>query len=223
LDHGVLTAIALFTEAGPVAKAVMLILVSASVWCWILIVEGVWSVMRLKRAVSAARVEESAGNHKGDLLHPLLSAGREAASLTIPGETAGEARLRVAEAMSRAGQKLLTRAQGGLPNLAVIASVAPFIGLFGTVWGIMTSFAGIAEAKDTSLAVVAPGIAEALAATAIGLAAAIPAAVGYNRIGAALARAGQELSHLLEERAVAIAAAGVAPLAQVARNQTEAA
>jgi biopolymer transport protein ExbB/TolQ len=224
LDHGVLTPIALFTEAGLVAKAVMLILMAASVWCWILIIEGIWSVMRLKRAVSVARHGESVEvGGRGDLLRPLLSAGREAAALSIPGETAGEARQRVAEAMNRAGQKLLTRVQGGLPNLAVIASVAPFIGLFGTVWGIMTSFAGIAEAKDTSLAVVAPGIAEALAATAIGLAAAIPASVGYNRIGAALARAGQELSHLLEERAIAIAAPDAAPRAQAARSQAEAA
>ena len=86
------------------------------------------------------------------------------------------------------------RAEGGLPNLAVISSVAPFVGLFGTVWGIMASFAGIAAAKDTSLAVVAPGIAEALAATAYGLAAAIPASVGYNRIGAAFSRIGQRWS-----------------------------
>src|SRR5690606_28029352 len=69
----------------------------------------------------------------------------------------------------------------------------------------MVSFAAIAEAKDTSLAVVAPGIAEALAATAIGLAAAIPATIGYNRIGASLARAGQTLQHLIEEDAVRIA------------------
>jgi biopolymer transport protein ExbB/TolQ len=223
LDHEVLTPIAVFTEAGPVAKAVMVILIAASVWCWILIIEGAWSVMRLKRAINAARL--GAGEEGGDgsgLLDPLLAAGGEAAALSIPGETAGEARSRVAEAMNRAGQKLLTRVQGGLPNLAVIASVAPFIGLFGTVWGIMTSFAGIAEAKDTSLAVVAPGIAEALAATAIGLAAAIPAAVGYNRIGAALARAGQELSHLLEERAIAIAAPD-ALLRRPGRKQAEAA
>ena len=85
----------------------------------------------------------------------------------------------------------MARAEGGLSNLAVIASAAPFVGLFGTVWGIMSSFASIAGANDTSLAVVAPGIAEALAATAYGLAAAIPAAVGYNRIGAAFARLGR--------------------------------
>ncbi|MFI5011248.1 MAG: MotA/TolQ/ExbB proton channel family protein [Hyphomicrobiales bacterium] len=216
MDHGMLTPIGLFTEAGPVAKTVMLILVLASIWCWILIVEGIWSVLRLTRSIGALR--RGGADRRANLLDPLLSAGRQAAALAIPGETVGERRVRVAEAMSRAGQKLLTRAQGGLPNLAVIASVAPFIGLFGTVWGIMTSFAGIAEAKDTSLAVVAPGIAEALAATAIGLAAAIPASVGYNRIGAALARAGQDLSHLVDERAIAIAAPDLP-----ARKQAEAA
>jgi biopolymer transport protein ExbB/TolQ len=113
--------------------------------------------------------------------------------------------------MTRAGRELLMRAEGGLPNLAVIASVAPFIGLFGTVWGIMTSFSGIAVAKDTSLAVVAPGIAEALAATAYGLAAAIPASIGYNRIGAAFSRLGVRLSHWIEDRAAEFGAAGAPP------------
>jgi biopolymer transport protein ExbB/TolQ len=216
MDHGMLTPIGLFTEAGPVAKAVMLLLVLVSIWCWILIFEGIWSVLRLARSIGALR--RGGADRRANLLDPLLSAGRQAAALVIPGESVGERRVRVAEAMSRAGQKLLRRAQGGLPNLAVIASVAPFIGLFGTVWGIMTSFAGIAEAKDTSLAVVAPGIAEALAATAIGLAAAIPASVGYNRIGAALARASQDLSHLVEERAIVIAAPDLPPC-----NQAEAA
>jgi biopolymer transport protein ExbB/TolQ len=78
--------------------------------------------------------------------------------------------------------------------------------LFGTVWGIMVSFSAIADAKDTSLAVVAPGIAEALAATAVGLAAAIPATIGYNRLGASLARAGQDLQHVIEEDAITITA-----------------
>jgi len=200
MEHGVLTPLGLFTEAGPVAKAVMLLLVLASIWCWVLIVEGAWSLRRLNRAIQASRRGSDAGD--AALLDPALAAGRQAAALTLAGESAGELRARIGEAMSRTGEALLTQIQGGLPNLAVIASVAPFIGLFGTVWGIMTSFAGIAEAKDTSLAVVAPGIAEALAATAIGLAAAIPASVGYNRIGAALARAGQELSHLVEERTI---------------------
>ena len=95
----------------------------------------------------------------------------------------------------------MRRLEGGLPNLAIISSVAPFVGLFGTVWGIMTSFAAIAQAQDTSLAVVAPGIAEALATTAFGLAAAIPASVGYTRVGAALGSSAAELADWIEERA----------------------
>jgi biopolymer transport protein ExbB/TolQ len=81
--------------------------------------------------------------------------------------------------------------QPGLPFLATTGSAAPFIGLFGTVWGIMNSFSAIAKSQDTSLAVVAPGIAEALFATAIGLVAAIPAVMSYNRLTTDLARAQQ--------------------------------
>jgi biopolymer transport protein ExbB/TolQ len=142
------------------------------------------------------------------MLFGVIEAGRDAAALRLEGETVGEARARVVEAMSRAAQTLLVRIEGGLPNLAVISTVAPFVGLFGTVWGIMVSFMGIAGAQDTSLAVVAPGIAQALAATAIGLAAAIPATVGYNRIGAALARASQGLHHVIAEHAVEMTSAG---------------
>jgi len=106
--------------------------------------------------------------------------------------------------MGRAAGRLLGQAEGGLPNLAVISSVAPFVGLFGTVWGIMSSFAAIAQANDTSLATVAPGIAEALATTAYGLAAAIPASIGYNRISAAFARVEQAMASAVEERAIVL-------------------
>jgi biopolymer transport protein ExbB/TolQ len=189
----------LFLQAGPIGKFVMAALGLASLWCWVLIVEGVVAVVRLGRALRAARAGEVA-------LEPIAAAGRQAAELNVNAETVSERRQRIGEAMARAGREMLARAEGGLPNLAIIASVAPFVGLFGTVWGIMTSFAGIAEAKDTSLAVVAPGIAEALAATAYGLAAAIPASVGYNRIGAAFSRAGRAMTNLIEEWAVKLIA-----------------
>jgi biopolymer transport protein ExbB/TolQ len=198
--------IELFVHAGPVAKAVILLLVAASVWCWVLIVEGVLSVRRLNKAIRLARNRTE--NPPSRMLLGVIEAGRAAAALTLEGETVGEARARVLEAMSRAAQILLARIEGGLPNLAVISTVAPFVGLFGTVWGIMVSFMGIAGAQDTSLAVVAPGIAQALAATAIGLAAAIPATIGYNRIGAALARASQGLQHVIAEHAVEMTSAG---------------
>src|SRR5437879_3246118 len=102
--------------------------------------------------------------------------------------------------MNRKARSVIGSVEGGLANLAVIPSVAPFVGLFGTVWRIMASFSAIAEARDTSLAVVAPGIAEALATTAIGLVAAIPASIGYTRIGAAIAGAAHELAGLIEEK-----------------------
>ena len=189
----------LFLQAGPIGKIVMAALGLASIWCWVLIIEGVVAVVRLGDAIRAAR--------RGDVaLEAVAAAGKQAAELNVAAETVSERRQRIGEAMARAGREMLARAEGGLPNLAIIASVAPFVGLFGTVWGIMTSFEGIAEAKDTSLAVVAPGIAEALAATAYGLAAAIPASVGYNRIGAAFSRAGRAMTNLIEEWAVKLIA-----------------
>jgi biopolymer transport protein ExbB len=203
-DAAALSPVELFVHAGPVAKAVIIILLVASIWCWELIIEGIWAVWRLNRAIAAAK--RNGGIERSKTLSPILKPGHSAAALSIAGETAGEGRTRVLEAMSRAAQSLLAEAEGGLPNLAVISSVAPFIGLFGTVWGIMVSFAAIAGSKDTNLAVVAPGIAQALAATAIGLAAAIPATIGYNRIGSSLARAGQALQQLIEEEAVQMTA-----------------
>ena len=101
--------------------------------------------------------------------------------------------------MARAARDTLARAEGGLPNLAIIASVAPFVGLFGTVWGIMSSFQSIAASKNTSLAVVAPGIAEALFATAVGLIAAIPATIFYNKFTSEVNRQAQRLEGFADE------------------------
>jgi biopolymer transport protein ExbB len=195
-----LSPLGLFLEASLVGKAVMAVLFLASLWSWVLIIEGRVSVTRLRSAVHKAR----AG---GEISKPLLgvvAAGDEEVRRRIPGETVGELRSRISDAMARAARDLLMRSEGGLPNLAVVSSVAPFVGLFGTVWGIMSSFAAIGQAQDTSLATVAPGIAEALAATAYGLAAAIPASIGYNRIGAAFGRLGQDMASFVEERALAL-------------------
>ncbi|MCC3245556.1 MotA/TolQ/ExbB proton channel family protein [Methylocystis sp. WRRC1] len=214
MDHTSLSPLSMFLNAGPVGKIVMAMLLLASVWTWVLIVEGVVAVMRISKAAASARSGGPVG-----VLAPVEAAGREAFALDLPDETIGDKRERIAEHMSRTAREFLTKAEGGLPNLAVISSVAPFVGLFGTVWGIMTSFAGIAQSQDTSLAVVAPGIAEALAATAYGLAAAIPASVAYNRIGSAFARLGQQVAHYIEDEALRMTSA---PNAR-ARQQKEAA
>jgi biopolymer transport protein ExbB/TolQ len=213
-----LSPVGLFLSAGLVGKAVMAVLFAASLWCWVLIVEGVISVVRLRRAVRAAR----AGVAVAGALSAVVEAGEAETHRRIPGETVSEVRARIADGMARSARELLTRAEGGLPNLAVISSVAPFVGLFGTVWGIMSSFAAISQANDTSLATVAPGIAESLAATAYGLAAAIPASIGYNRIGAAFARLGQEMASFVEECALQLVSRPAEVARETPRRRSEA-
>jgi biopolymer transport protein ExbB/TolQ len=201
MDSVHLSPIEFFQQAGPVGKAVIVLLIAASIWCWVLIIEGIVGVARMGGALRRWRRGEDAR-----LLAPLLEAGQAAAARVISDEGTSDVRQRVVEAMNRAARGVIKTTEGGMANLAVIASVAPFIGLFGTVWGIMASFSAIAAAKDTSLAVVAPGIAEALATTAVGLAAAIPASIGYTRLGSAVGSAAQELAGLIEERAVDLVA-----------------
>jgi len=190
-----------FQQAGLVGRAVLALLLVLSVVCWLLIVEGIYMVVQLRQAVQAAR-----GGDPRTLLAPILEAGEAALKQSVAGESIGEQRVRIEHAMNRTGRALIRRFEGKLPNLAIISSVAPFIGLFGTVWGIMTSFAAIAAAKDTSLAVVAPGIAEALATTAFGLAAAIPASVGYTRLGAAVRMSAGEIGDWIEETGASLVA-----------------
>jgi biopolymer transport protein ExbB/TolQ len=200
MDALTISPIEYFQQAGPVGKTVILILLLASIWCWALIIEGVVNVWRFGAALKFFHARKAS-----PLLDPILAAGLEA-SLRAEKLDAGEMRHRTVEAMNRRAKKIVARLDGGLANLAVIASVSPFVGLFGTVWGIMASFSAIAQAKDTSLATVAPGIAEALATTAIGLAAAIPAAIGYNRLGSAMTAKADELAGQIEERALDLVA-----------------
>ena len=197
--HTDLNPISLFLMAGPVVKAVMLMLVAASLWCWLIIAECVVAVRRLSRAVRAGE-----GGRADPVIEAIFDGGMHEAARVYPDEAVGARRERVVAAMRRRIQETVEAAHGGLAHLAVIASVGPFLGLFGKVWGIMTSFIGIAGSQDTSLATVAPGIAEALAATAIGLAAAIPAAFGYNQLVAAYGRLGKRLVRLVEDDAARV-------------------
>ena len=197
-----LSVVTLFLNADPVVKSVLLLLLAASVWSWAVIIDKLWRLgaasrtahsheVRAAAARSARELLATAGRgNAGDPAGLMLSAGL-AESTTEPrpeGETAGERRDRIERAMRLALNSELRRLELRLPFLATLGSAAPFIGLFGTVWGIMRSFAGIAAAHNTGLAVVAPGIAEALFATAMGLAAAIPAVVAYNKITVDLGR-----------------------------------
>jgi biopolymer transport protein TolQ len=189
----------LFLQADPVVKTVMLLLLLASVACWTVIFEKIATLRRLRREaralaeLSVAERIPTAPSSRADLSAAALRTG-------LPewwhgqgaNETDGEWRARLDQAMRKGVGRALKPAARGLQLLATTGSVAPFVGLLGTVWGIMNSFSGIAASNDTSLAVVAPGIAEALFATAIGLLAAIPAVIAYKRLSASLAVLRQE-------------------------------
>ena len=198
-----LTIVGLFLSADWVVKTVMVMLVVASVWCWAIIFEKVRRMRRLTRL--AARFEEAfwSGGSLEDLYqrvgqHPLdpmssvfAAAMREwqrSASRGYLAQTAAGLQQRIDRVMQVTLNREIERLERNLPFLASVGSSAPFIGLFGTVWGIMNSFASIAATKQTSLAVVAPGISEALFATALGLVAAIPATIAYNKISTDLNR-----------------------------------
>jgi biopolymer transport protein TolQ len=199
--------IALFMQADIVVKAVMVGLILASIWTWTIIV-GQWLKMR-RVARDNDRFEKDFWKADDiDRFHE-TRAREDVPSAKVFGagiaewrrSTAGRnvdregTRSRLTIAMHSAVAAEVDRLASRLNILATVGSVAPFVGLFGTVWGIMRSFSDIAGANNTSLAVVAPGIAEALFATALGLFAAIPAVIAYNRfsyginrIEAALAR-----------------------------------
>jgi biopolymer transport protein TolQ len=197
-----LSVVTLFLNADPVVKGVLLLLLAASVWSWAVIIDKLWRLGAASRTARGHEVRAAAAQSARELLAAegrgnagdpaglILSAGwAESTIETKPdGETASERRDRIERAMRLALNAELRRLELRLPFLATLGSAAPFIGLFGTVWGIMRSFEGIAAAHNTSLAVVAPGIAEALFATAMGLAAAIPAVVSYNKITVDLGR-----------------------------------
>lgn len=177
----------LVMQADPVVKGVMILLVLASVATWAIIFEKIIRVAILNRAIRRLGSARDSQSSSG-LVREVLRAGEHEADAPLD-DTPVEKRRRIEAAMRQELKSQLQRLELGLPFLATTGSAAPFIGLFGTVWGIVNSFTAIAQQKDTSLAVVAPGIAEALIATALGLAAAIPAVMAYNMISVALGRA----------------------------------
>lgn len=183
----------LFWNAHFVVKIVMIGLGSASVWCWAILVDKLILYTRTRRQMDAFEQVFWSGQSLEELYRTLSSRNNHGmAALFVAamrewkrshenGRPAiASLQQRIDKVMDVTIAREVERLQSRLLVLATIGSSSPFIGLFGTVWGIMTAFQGIAASKNTSLAVVAPGIAEALLATAIGLVAAIPAVVIYN-------------------------------------------
>jgi biopolymer transport protein ExbB/TolQ len=185
-------------HADPVVQGIAAILVVSSIASWAIMLEKIVRLRRLK--VEVGHLEGHAADGRlpsGDA--GTLNAGLSQAALAelndgaSSGESRTDIRFRLERAMRAAMKGELRGIERGLAFLATVGSAAPFVGLLGTVWGIMHSFTSIAQSKDTSLAVVAPGIAEALFVTALGLAAAIPAVVGYNLITVSLGGAAERI------------------------------
>ena len=209
-DVGDLTISGLFLRAHWVVKAVMIMLFFASIWTWAIILDKVWRLRRLEsRALkfedafwsggSLDDLYERVGQRPSDPMTAVFSSAmrewRRSAARGLVQQAAARAGLqaRIDRVMQVTLGREMDRLERYMIFLASVGSTAPFIGLFGTVWGIMNSFQAIAVTKQTSLAVVAPGIAEALFATALGLVAAIPAVVAYNKISNDLGRYGGRL------------------------------
>ncbi|MEW5420400.1 protein TolQ [Amorphus sp. 3PC139-8] len=192
---------ALFWQAHIVVKIVMLGLLSASVWCWAIIVDKTLLYRRLRGQMNRFEDAFWSGQSLEDLYRTYSTRTNSGLSAVFVAamtewkqshEGSHPAVASLAQRLDRVMTMTITREGERLESrLAVLASVGsagPFIGLFGTVWGIMTSFQAIAVSESTNLAVVAPGIAEALFATALGLLAAIPAVIFYNKLSGDVAK-----------------------------------
>ncbi len=192
----------LFLQADILVKLVIIGLLAASIWVWAVVFEKWSSLRRVNKAADGFEDRFWSGGSLDDLYdqegaqptHPLAAVFGAAmgewrrSSRTGSDAARAGARERVDRAITVTVQREMDRLERWTIFLASVGATAPFIGLFGTVWGIMHSFSAIAQMHNTNLAVVAPGIAEALFATAIGLVAAIPAVLAYNKISTDLSR-----------------------------------
>jgi biopolymer transport protein TolQ len=207
-----LSLISLFLQAHLVVKLVMIGLMLASVWSWAIIVDKTLLFSRTRRQMerfekvfwSGQSLEELyrslSGRTPTAMASVFVAAMREwKRSFEAGARSPMGLHMRIDKVLDVTINREVERLERRLLFLATVGSAAPFIGLFGTVWGIMTSFQAIAASKNTALAVVAPGIAEALLATALGLLAAIPAVVAYNKLSSEASKIGQRLESFADE------------------------
>lgn len=204
--------IALFMQAAWIVKAVMLGLLACSVWVWAIAIDKIFLYSRTKRAMDRFEQAFWSGQSIEELYRTLsakptqsmaacfVAAMREwKRSFESQTRSFAGLQMRIEKVMNVSIAREVERLERRLLVLATVGSAGPFVGLFGTVWGIMTSFQSIAASKNTSLAVVAPGIAEALFATAIGLIAAIPATIFYNKFISEVNRQAARLEGFADE------------------------
>ncbi len=212
LSSSDLSIFTLFWQAHWIVKGVMLGLLAASVWVWAIVVDKTILFTRTRKSMdrfeqafwSGQSLEElyrslqSRPNHS---MAALFVAAMREWKRSFEGHSRSFAglQMRIEKVMDVTIAREVERLERRLLVLTTVGSASPFIGLFGTVWGIMTSFQSIAASKNTSLAVVAPGIAEALFATAIGLVAAIPATIFYNKFASEVNKQAQRLEQFADE------------------------
>ena len=183
------TLINLFLRADVIVKSVIIILILCSVYSWALIIEKYRLFKKIN--ISSEEFEEKFWKSKSaetfynnlpsNLDDPMASLFKDMMQSLLKSKSKVNLSERMSGMLEAGIEKQISKLDKGFTFLATVGSTAPFIGLFGTVWGIMNSFQSIAISRNTSLAIVAPGIAEALFATALGLLAAIPAVVAYNK------------------------------------------
>jgi biopolymer transport protein TolQ len=195
--------LSLFLRADIIVKSVILILIVCSIYSWAIIIEKLRLFKKMNKL--SEEFEEKFWNSKSaenfynnlptNIQDPMTLIFQDAMDGLLKKKNKTNISERM-NAMLEAGiEKQMTKIEKGFTFLATVGSTAPFIGLFGTVWGIMNSFQSIAISRNTSLAIVAPGIAEALFATALGLLAAIPAVVAYNKFNTDSKKYSQKLEN----------------------------
>ena len=198
--------VTLFMRADLVVKLVMISLVAASIFSWALIIDKIKIFKKIFKETDIAEDQFWSSKSAGEFYkktssssdNPLVVVFRAGMECVQDHKSKGQIVERTKRVMDVAIDKQIDKYEKNLTFLATVGSVAPFVGLFGTVWGIMNSFQSIAISRNTSLAIVAPGIAEALFATALGLLAAIPAVVAYNKFSSDSRRYTQKLENFTQ-------------------------
>jgi biopolymer transport protein TolQ len=213
------TIFAVFMRADWVVKAVLLGLFVASIWSWTVIIDKLVRFSALNRQADSFEREVASGRSLEEVAADAGAEPRHALPRMLQaalrdwredrGKTGGETSTalllqRIDRALDSIIARESARVEDGLGSLAIVATSSPFIGLFGTVWGIMHAFQAIALEKNTNLAVVAPAIAEALFATAVGLAAAIPAYIAYNKFSTDAGKFTSRLEGFADELSAAV-------------------
>ena len=193
----------LFIRADIIVKSVIILLIACSVYSWAVIIDKIKLFKKINQSTeefetkfwNSKSAESFYNNLPANIQDPMALIFKDAMQNLLKRRSKSDLNSRMTTMLETGIEKQMSKISKGYTFLATVGSTAPFIGLFGTVWGIMNSFQSIAISRNTSLAIVAPGIAEALFATALGLLAAIPAVVAYNKFNTDSQKYSQKLEN----------------------------